>query len=331
MDVKMLVEMIEEIMEEEATLTNEAFYISAPAQGGRELYPLQTFMDDVVPIVKKHGGTYQGSKGKNPITDSSGHSVVHFTGLGSLINRDKIITDLIATHPEYFSGKGAKERRNGLFHRIQTVFTTKRGKPIYLQFNAGGSNKGFRLERELQDLFKKAKIAVRVAERNQEGADLETEVDFGDGHVVPIKVEVKAALGHNAEMYQAPLVRQGETDIYTYKHPDRRVERAMRQFSGNVNPKDLKETPVPEEVIRLIFQEKFHHHDMFYIKNGFYSPGHVKNNGEYFYRFREASPGKGPRLNVYLQGGLEDAHKLEYLEMETILADWATEGATYKQ
>ena len=236
-----------------------------------------------------------------------------------------------------------------------------------MQFNSGKGNQGFRLEQELQDLFKKVGVTLRRAELNQSGKDLTTSVELIDNEGSEVKfdlnIEVKSRFGDNAEIYRAPLrfepidgkpnkklklaiikqkdafnkaVKAGdaaaakraeaefsrlkkEQGQEVFREPDRLIEKAIKQSSGGIPLEELHKEPVPDDIIRLVFREKFDDYDMFYIKDGFWSTQAVENQGIFYYRYRyyPAGPKNSKHQLLICLDGLEngDEDKMGYAEM----------------
>ena len=202
------------------------------------------------------------------------------------------------------------------------------------------------MEQELQDLFKEVGVAWRRAELNQSGKDLTTDVELIDNEGNEVKfvlnIEIKSNFGDNAEMYKAPLKfesvagdpNQGQE---VFRDPNKLIEKAIKRASGNVPLEELHRTPVPDDVIRLLFREKFDDYDMFYVKDGFWSTQAIESQGIFYYRYRyyvTDSKSSKHQLLICLKG-LEngDEDKMGYAELAELFNDEFIEKgkATFKE
>ena len=317
MDVKLIIEMIEEEMLRSAQGRTQDVEVSNFLQAVEKVFPAELEIER-----------------QTEEDNLSRKQIIHYKGFGSLKDRHAIIVDLMARYPDLFKSAGGVAKRNDLFHRIPTTLVNRYGKPMYLQLNSGKGNQGFRLEQELQDLFAAAKITMHRAVANRSGADLSASIDFGTGVAYNLKIEVKSGFAKTSEMYQAGI--KPENGIFVFKNPDRPVEEAIydtnrRLGNDKVNLADLDGLPVDKRVVDTIFATKFDGYDLFYIKDGFYAADQVQAEGKYFYRFREKDKGRW-MLVIYLAGGLQNADKVTYSELEnTFIELQQKHGVTFTE
>tara|TARA_R110000851_G_scaffold148650_1_gene289005 strand:- start:513 stop:1685 length:1173 start_codon:yes stop_codon:yes gene_type:complete len=379
----MLLEMIESTLQEKVSYRSQDDG-DVPMKATNVIKILDDEIDKAMRAVAGPNDNPSSIKRKTELSDArSQKRIIKYSGFGSLNFRDRVIRQLINQNPTLFTSGAAK--RNDLFHRVQTNFVNSYGKHYSLQFNSGKGNQGFRLEQELQDLFKKVGVTLRRAELNQSGKDLTTSVELIDNEGSEVKfdlnIEVKSRFGDNAEIYRAPLrfepidgkpnkklklaiikqkdafnkaVKAGdaaaakraeaefsrlkkEQGQEVFREPDRLIEKAIKQSSGGIPLEELHKEPVPDDIIRLVFREKFDDYDMFYIKDGFWSTQAVENQGIFYYRYRyyPAGPKNSKHQLLICLDGLEngDEDKMGYAEMiELFNNEFIEKGnATFKE
>ena len=340
----MLLEMIESTLQEKVSYRSQDDG-DVPMKATNVIKILDDEIDKAMRAVAGPNDNPSSIKRKTELSDArSQKRIIKYSGFGSLNFRDRVIRQLINQNPTLFTSGTAK--RNDLFHRVQTNFVNDLGNHYSLQFNSGKGNQGFRLEQELQDLFKEVGVAWRRAELNQSGKDLTTDVELIDNEGNEVKfvlnIEIKSNFGDNAEMYKAPLKfesvagdpNQGQE---VFRDPNKLIEKAIKRASGNVPLEELHRTPVPDDVIRILFREKFDDYDMFYVKDGFWSTQAIESQGIFYYRYRyyvTDSKSSKHQLLICLKG-LEngDEDKMGYAELAELFNDEFIEKgkATFKE